>query len=183
MIHWRDNAKELSYVWGPRITQKAPSQMSEDLYLTLAIFGLSYLMVNIILYCFSLCVSFSLCAEGLMRPITLFTCVVLFLCILFSFFGLCLKKLQPRKPSSYQVGNKQRMLPVPCERYVVHLMLASANSENQIECWFLHYFKEMHMHCTDQGNSLNSSLKFCSTFKTDMHVIFFWKGWHKTGKV
>lgn len=45
-----------------------------------------------------------LCALGPTRPVTLFTFVVLLACIIFSFFGLCLKKLQPRKPSSYQVS-------------------------------------------------------------------------------
>ncbi|XP_054826740.1 calcium permeable stress-gated cation channel 1 isoform X2 [Eublepharis macularius] len=49
---------------------------------------------------------FSILRLGLTRPVTLFTCVVLFLCILFSFFGLCLKKLQPRKPSSYQMSEQ-----------------------------------------------------------------------------
>lgn len=45
-----------------------------------------------------------LCTLGSTRPVTLFTFVVLLSCIVFSFFGLCLKKLQPRKPSSYQVS-------------------------------------------------------------------------------
>ncbi|XP_048341381.1 calcium permeable stress-gated cation channel 1 isoform X2 [Sphaerodactylus townsendi] len=49
---------------------------------------------------------FSILRLGLIRPITLFTCVVLFCCILFSFLGLCLKKLHPRKPSSYQMSEQ-----------------------------------------------------------------------------
>nr|XP_056706859.1 calcium permeable stress-gated cation channel 1 [Euleptes europaea] len=49
---------------------------------------------------------FSILRLGIIRPITLFTCVVLFFCILFSFFGLCLKKLQTRKPSSYQMSEQ-----------------------------------------------------------------------------
>lgn len=52
----------------------------------------------------SLCAApVSLCSRST-RPVTLFTFVVLLSCIIFSFFGLCLKKLQPRKPSSYQVS-------------------------------------------------------------------------------
>lgn len=50
-----------------------------------------------------------LCALGPTRPVTLFTFVVLLSCIVFSFFGLCLKKLQPRKPSSYQVSTGSRL--------------------------------------------------------------------------
>lgn len=50
-----------------------------------------------------------LCALGPTRPVTLFTFVVLLSCIVFSFFGLCLKKLQPRKPSSYQVSTVIRL--------------------------------------------------------------------------
>ncbi|CAM2116136.1 unnamed protein product [Caretta caretta] len=49
---------------------------------------------------------FSVLRLGPIRPITLFTFVVLLSCILFSFFGLCLKKLQPRKPSSYQMSEQ-----------------------------------------------------------------------------
>ncbi|XP_077179434.1 osmosensitive cation channel TMEM63C isoform X1 [Paroedura picta] len=49
---------------------------------------------------------FSILRLGLIRPITLFTCVVLFFCILSSFFGLCLKKFQTRKPSSYQMSEQ-----------------------------------------------------------------------------
>ncbi|XP_053139916.1 calcium permeable stress-gated cation channel 1 [Hemicordylus capensis] len=49
---------------------------------------------------------FSVIRLGPIHPITLFTCVVLFSCIFFSIFGLCLKKLQPRKPSSYQMSEQ-----------------------------------------------------------------------------
>ncbi|KAJ6650926.1 hypothetical protein lerEdw1_001769 [Lerista edwardsae] len=45
---------------------------------------------------------FSIIRLGPVFPITLFTFVVLISCICVSFFGLCLKKLQPRTPSSYQ---------------------------------------------------------------------------------
>ncbi|XP_053234572.1 calcium permeable stress-gated cation channel 1 isoform X1 [Podarcis raffonei] len=50
---------------------------------------------------------FSVIRLGSIRPITIFTCVVLVSCILSSFFGLCLKKLHPRKPSSYQQMSEQ----------------------------------------------------------------------------
>ncbi|CAI5764301.1 calcium permeable stress-gated cation channel 1 isoform X1 [Podarcis lilfordi] len=49
---------------------------------------------------------FSVIRLGSIRPITIFTCVVLVSCILSSFFGLCLKKLHPRKPSSYQMSEQ-----------------------------------------------------------------------------
>ncbi|XP_061467808.1 calcium permeable stress-gated cation channel 1 isoform X2 [Rhineura floridana] len=49
---------------------------------------------------------FSIIRLGSIRPITIFTCVVLLSCILFSLFGLCLKKLHPRKPSSYQMSEQ-----------------------------------------------------------------------------
>ncbi|XP_019374296.1 PREDICTED: calcium permeable stress-gated cation channel 1 [Gavialis gangeticus] len=49
---------------------------------------------------------FSVLRLGPVRPVTLFTFVVLLFCIIFSFFGLCLKKLQPRKPSSYQMSEQ-----------------------------------------------------------------------------
>ncbi|XP_034964002.1 calcium permeable stress-gated cation channel 1 isoform X1 [Zootoca vivipara] len=49
---------------------------------------------------------FSVLRLGSIRPITIFTCVVLVSCILFSFFGLCLKKLRPRKPSCYQMSEQ-----------------------------------------------------------------------------
>uniref|UniRef100_A0A0F7Z4B6 Transmembrane protein 63C n=1 Tax=Crotalus adamanteus TaxID=8729 RepID=A0A0F7Z4B6_CROAD len=49
---------------------------------------------------------FSILRLGSVRPITIFTCVVLLCCIPFSFFGLCLKKFHPRKPSSYQMSEQ-----------------------------------------------------------------------------
>lgn len=55
-----------------------------------------------------------LSALGPTRPVTLFTFVVLLSCVIFSFFGLCLKKLQPRKPSSYQVSAGSRLSCSPC---------------------------------------------------------------------
>lgn len=61
-----------------------------------------------------------LCALGPTRPVTLFTFVVLLSCIVFSFFGLCLKKLQPRKPSSYQVSTVIRL---SCSLTSLHSLL------------------------------------------------------------
>lgn len=49
---------------------------------------------------------FSVLRLGPTRPVTLFTFVVLLCCILFSLFGLCLKKLHPKKPSSYQLSEQ-----------------------------------------------------------------------------
>ncbi|XP_039207568.1 calcium permeable stress-gated cation channel 1 isoform X1 [Crotalus tigris] len=49
---------------------------------------------------------FSILRLGSVRPITIFTCVVLLCCSPFSFFGLCLKKFHPRKPSSYQMSEQ-----------------------------------------------------------------------------
>ncbi|XP_044292355.1 calcium permeable stress-gated cation channel 1 isoform X1 [Varanus komodoensis] len=49
---------------------------------------------------------FSILRLGSIHPITIFTCVVLLCCILSSFFSLCLKKLQPRQPSSYQMSEQ-----------------------------------------------------------------------------
>lgn len=63
-----------------------------------------------------------LCALGPTRPVTLFTFVVLLSCIIFSFFGLCLKKLQPRKPSSYQVSAGSHP---SCSFTALHPLLAS----------------------------------------------------------
>ncbi|MBN3298775.1 osmosensitive cation channel TMEM63C [Amia ocellicauda] len=50
---------------------------------------------------------FSVLRLGPVRPITLFTFVSLLFCITFSLFGLCLKKLQPAKPTSYQMSDQQ----------------------------------------------------------------------------
>uniref|UniRef100_A0AAR2J9K2 Transmembrane protein 63C n=1 Tax=Pygocentrus nattereri TaxID=42514 RepID=A0AAR2J9K2_PYGNA len=47
---------------------------------------------------------FSVLRFGPMQPITLFTFVSLLFCIVFAFFGLCLKKLQPDRLTSYQVS-------------------------------------------------------------------------------
>ncbi|XP_062973966.1 calcium permeable stress-gated cation channel 1 isoform X2 [Elgaria multicarinata webbii] len=49
---------------------------------------------------------FSILRLGSIHPITIFTGVVLLCCILSSFFGLCLKKLHPRQPSSYQMSEQ-----------------------------------------------------------------------------
>lgn len=69
-----------------------------------------------------------LCVLGPTRPVTLFTFVVLLSCIVFSFFGLCLKKLQPRKPSSYQVSTDSHSL---CSFTPVHSLLA-CHGESEI---------------------------------------------------
>ncbi|XP_064184871.1 calcium permeable stress-gated cation channel 1 isoform X1 [Anguilla rostrata] len=49
---------------------------------------------------------FSVLRLGPMRPITLFTFVSLLSCIAFSLFRICLKKLQPAKPTSYQMSDQ-----------------------------------------------------------------------------
>ncbi|MGH0166322.1 UNVERIFIED_CONTAM: hypothetical protein FKN15_070240 [Acipenser sinensis] len=49
---------------------------------------------------------FSVLRLGPVRPITLFTFVALLFCILFSLFGFCLKRLQPKKPTSYQMSDQ-----------------------------------------------------------------------------
>ncbi|KAJ8288816.1 hypothetical protein COCON_G00014750 [Conger conger] len=49
---------------------------------------------------------FSVLRLGPMRPITLFTFVSLLLCLAFSLFRVCLKKLQPAKPTSYQMSDQ-----------------------------------------------------------------------------
>ncbi|KAK1158800.1 calcium permeable stress-gated cation channel 1-like isoform X1 [Acipenser oxyrinchus oxyrinchus] len=49
---------------------------------------------------------FSVLRLGPVRPITLFTFVALLFCILFSVFGFCLKRLHPKKPTSYQMSDQ-----------------------------------------------------------------------------
>ncbi|XP_066537235.1 calcium permeable stress-gated cation channel 1 [Hoplias malabaricus] len=49
---------------------------------------------------------FSVLRFGPVQPITLFTFVSLLFCIVSSFFGLCLKKLQPDRPTSYQMSDQ-----------------------------------------------------------------------------
>ncbi|KAJ8341599.1 hypothetical protein SKAU_G00338900 [Synaphobranchus kaupii] len=49
---------------------------------------------------------FSVLRLGPMRPITLFTFVSLLSCIVFSLFRMCWKKLQPAKPTSYQMSDQ-----------------------------------------------------------------------------
>ncbi|KAI1895532.1 hypothetical protein AGOR_G00107220 [Albula goreensis] len=49
---------------------------------------------------------FSMLRLGPVRPVTLFTFVSLLFCITFSLFGMCLKKLQPAKPTSYQMSDQ-----------------------------------------------------------------------------
>uniref|UniRef100_A0A8C6ZLT6 Transmembrane protein 63C n=1 Tax=Nothoprocta perdicaria TaxID=30464 RepID=A0A8C6ZLT6_NOTPE len=76
-----------------------PTKLNQRLHVA----AISQVVVAPILCMFWL-LFFSVLRLGPTRPVTLFTFVVLLSCIIFSFFGLCLKKLQPRKPSSYQVS-------------------------------------------------------------------------------
>uniref|UniRef100_A0A803XK56 Transmembrane protein 63C n=1 Tax=Meleagris gallopavo TaxID=9103 RepID=A0A803XK56_MELGA len=76
-----------------------PTKLNQRLHVA----AISQVVVAPILCMFWL-LFFSVLRLGPTRPVTLFTFVVLLSCIVFSFFGLCLKKLQPRKPSSYQVS-------------------------------------------------------------------------------
>lgn len=49
---------------------------------------------------------FSVLRLGSTHPVTLFTFVTLLCCLLFSVFGLCLRKLRPKRPSSYQMSEQ-----------------------------------------------------------------------------
>ncbi|XP_068110593.1 calcium permeable stress-gated cation channel 1 isoform X3 [Hyperolius riggenbachi] len=49
---------------------------------------------------------FSVLRLGSTHPVTLFTFVTLLCCLLFSIFGLCLRKLRPKRPSSYQMSEQ-----------------------------------------------------------------------------
>ncbi|KAM8921057.1 osmosensitive cation channel TMEM63C [Pelodytes ibericus] len=49
---------------------------------------------------------FSVLRLGSTRPVTLFTFASLLLCLLCSMFGLCIRKLRPRRPSSYQMSEQ-----------------------------------------------------------------------------
>ncbi|XP_062863115.1 calcium permeable stress-gated cation channel 1 [Trichomycterus rosablanca] len=49
---------------------------------------------------------FSVLRLGPLQPITFFTFISLLLCIILSFFGLCLKKLQLDKSTSYQMSDQ-----------------------------------------------------------------------------
>ncbi|GAA6096546.1 calcium permeable stress-gated cation channel 1 isoform X1 [Tachysurus ichikawai] len=48
---------------------------------------------------------FSVLRLGPMRPITLFTFISVLLCIIFTVFGICLKKLQTDRTTSYQMSD------------------------------------------------------------------------------
>ncbi|NXS05586.1 CSC1 protein, partial [Oxylabes madagascariensis] len=78
-----------------------PTKLNQRLHVA----AISQVVVAPILCMFWL-LFFSVLRLGPTRPVTLFTFVVLLSCIVFSFFGLCLKKLQPRKPSSYQMSDQ-----------------------------------------------------------------------------
>ncbi|XP_075050719.1 osmosensitive cation channel TMEM63C-like [Mixophyes fleayi] len=49
---------------------------------------------------------FSVLRLGSTHPVTLFTFTTLLCCLLFSIFGLCLRKLQLKRPSSYQMSEQ-----------------------------------------------------------------------------
>ncbi|KAM4014464.1 calcium permeable stress-gated cation channel 1 isoform 2-T2 [Anomaloglossus baeobatrachus] len=49
---------------------------------------------------------FSVLRLGSIHPVTLFTFATLLCCLLFSIFGLCLRKLRPKRPSSYQMSEQ-----------------------------------------------------------------------------
>ncbi|XP_066463739.1 calcium permeable stress-gated cation channel 1 isoform X1 [Eleutherodactylus coqui] len=49
---------------------------------------------------------FSFLRLGSTHPVTLFTFATLLCCLLFSIFGLCLRKLRPKRPSSYQMSEQ-----------------------------------------------------------------------------
>ncbi|NWX81105.1 CSC1 protein, partial [Alca torda] len=78
-----------------------PTKLNQRLHVA----AISQVVVAPILCMFWL-LFFSVLRLGPTRPVTLFTFVVLLSCIVFSFFGLCLKKLQPRRPSSYQMSDQ-----------------------------------------------------------------------------
>ncbi|XP_042299372.1 calcium permeable stress-gated cation channel 1 [Sceloporus undulatus] len=59
---------------------------------------------------------FSILRLGSDHPITIFTCAVLLSCIFCSIFGMCLKKLHPRKPSSYQMSEQSEGAFIDTER-------------------------------------------------------------------
>uniref|UniRef100_A0A8D0FPH3 Transmembrane protein 63C n=1 Tax=Strix occidentalis caurina TaxID=311401 RepID=A0A8D0FPH3_STROC len=94
-----------------------PTKLNQRLHVA----AISQVVVAPILCMFWL-LFFSVLRLGPTRPVTLFTFVVLLSCIIFSFFGLCLKKLQPRKPSSYQVSADSRL---SCSVAPLHPLLTS----------------------------------------------------------
>ncbi|XP_063804320.1 calcium permeable stress-gated cation channel 1 isoform X2 [Pseudophryne corroboree] len=49
---------------------------------------------------------FSVLRLGSTHPVTLFTFTTLLCCLLFSVFGLCFRKLRPKRPSSYQMSEQ-----------------------------------------------------------------------------
>ncbi|XP_060613947.2 calcium permeable stress-gated cation channel 1 [Anolis sagrei] len=79
-----------------------PTKLNQHIHLA----AVSQMVMAPMLCMFSL-LFFSILRLGYRHPITIFTCVVLLCCIFCSFFGLCLRKLHPRKPSSYQEMSEQ----------------------------------------------------------------------------
>ncbi|XP_053553352.1 calcium permeable stress-gated cation channel 1 isoform X2 [Bombina bombina] len=68
---------------------------------------------------------FSVLRLGSTHPITLFTFAALLACMLFSVFGLCLRKLQPKKPSSYQLSEQGEGIMQDTERSSISSALQS----------------------------------------------------------
>ncbi|KAM4690695.1 calcium permeable stress-gated cation channel 1 isoform 2-T2 [Rhinophrynus dorsalis] len=59
---------------------------------------------------------FSVLRLGSRHPVTLFTFAALLCCLLFSMFGLCLRKLRPTRPSSYQMSEQSEGIIQDTER-------------------------------------------------------------------
>ncbi|XP_048831376.1 calcium permeable stress-gated cation channel 1 [Brienomyrus brachyistius] len=78
-----------------------PTRLSQHIHYA----AVSQVMVAPIL-CMLWLLSFSVLRLGPFRPVTLFTFVSLLCCIVFSLFGLCLRKLRPPKPNSYQMSDQ-----------------------------------------------------------------------------
>uniref|UniRef100_A0A6I8R1V5 Transmembrane protein 63C n=1 Tax=Xenopus tropicalis TaxID=8364 RepID=A0A6I8R1V5_XENTR len=76
-----------------------PTKLSPGLHKAAA-----YQMLAAPVLCIFWLLFFSVLRLGSTHPVTLFTFAVLLFCLLFSTFGLCLKKLQPNRPSSYQMS-------------------------------------------------------------------------------
>ncbi|KAG8448974.1 hypothetical protein GDO86_015878 [Hymenochirus boettgeri] len=68
---------------------------------------------------------FSVLRLGPMHPVTLFTFASLLFCLLFSIFGLCLRKLQPNKPSSYQMSEPTEGIIQDTERSSISSIIQS----------------------------------------------------------
>lgn len=69
---------------------------------------------------------FSVLRLGTTHPVTLFTFVTLLCCLLFSIFGLCLRKLRPKRPSSYQMSEQGDGMMQDTERSSISSTLQSS---------------------------------------------------------